>query len=118
MQYSRGEDKVWIYGALPVRDGRELRRCAAARNSKNDIELLKDIEADNPNGDIFMIPDTLSSHNSLETRTWLAEHARLQHVFIAKGARLRSICSRVGGACSVAMHSQARALPRLRRLNG
>jgi hypothetical protein len=89
LEYSRGEEKVWIYGALRVCDGKEITRCAAARNSRNYIELLKDIEADNPKGDIFLITDNLSSHNSLETRTWLADHPRLQHVFIPKGARLR-----------------------------
>lgn len=69
-----------------MRDGKELTRCAPSRNSANYIELLKLIEKDNPSGDIFIITDNLSSHNSLETRTWLAEHPRLQHVFIPKGA--------------------------------
>jgi transposase len=59
---------------------------AASRNSRNYIELLKDIDVANPTGDIFIIADNLSSHNSLETRTWLAEHPRLHHVFIPKGA--------------------------------
>lgn len=110
LEYSRGDDRAWVYGALRVRDGKELTRCAASRNSTNSIELLKMIEADNPTGDIFMITDNLSSHNSLETRTWLADHLRLQHVFIPKGARLCSICRRAGGACSVAMPSLGRAL--------
>src|SRR5207302_7367413 len=61
-------------------------RCAASRNSKNYIALLTDIEAENPTGDIFMITDNLSSHNSLETRTWLEAHPRLHHVFIPTGA--------------------------------
>nr|WP_307813476.1 IS630 family transposase [Ktedonobacter sp. SOSP1-52] len=61
LEYSRGDDKVWIYGALRVRDGKELTRCAATRHSKNSIELLKDIEADNPTGEIFIITDNLSS---------------------------------------------------------
>ena len=46
-----------MYGALRVRDGKELTRCAAARNSTNYIALLADIEADNPTGDIFLITD-------------------------------------------------------------
>jgi hypothetical protein len=69
-----------------VRDGKELTRCAASRNSTNYIALLSDIEADNPAGDIFMITDNLSSHNSAQTRAWMAEHPRLHHVFIPKGA--------------------------------
>ena len=82
MDYERGPEKTWVYGALRVRDGKELTRCAASRNSKGYIALLADIEADNPTGDIFIITDNLSSHNSLETRTWLEEHPRIQHVFI------------------------------------
>jgi hypothetical protein len=69
MDSSRGPEKTWVYGALRVCDGKELTRCAASRNSKNYIELLKDIEKDNPTGDIFIITDNLGSHNSLETRT-------------------------------------------------
>jgi hypothetical protein len=40
-----------------VRDGKDLTRCAASRNSTNYIALLEDIEADNPVGDIFIITD-------------------------------------------------------------
>jgi hypothetical protein len=69
-----------------VRDGKELTKCAASRNSKGYIALLADIEADHPTGDMFVITDNLSSHNSLETRTWLADHPRMQHLFIPKGA--------------------------------
>lgn len=63
-EYSRGNDKVWIYGALRIRDGQEITKCAAARNSKNYVELLTDIEADNPTGDLSIVTDNLSSHNS------------------------------------------------------
>jgi hypothetical protein len=77
-----------VYGALRVREGKELTRCAASRNSTNYIALLSDIEADNATGDIFISTDNLSSHNSAQTRTWLAEHPRLQQVFIPTGARL------------------------------
>lgn len=82
---SRGDDNVWTSAALRVRDGKEHTRCAAARNSKDSIELLKDIEADNPTGDIFLLTDNLSSHNCLETRVWLVDHPRLQRIFIPKG---------------------------------
>ncbi len=33
-----------------------------------------------------IITDNLSSHNSLETRTWLEGHPRIHHVFIPTGA--------------------------------
>ena len=86
LDYERGPEKTWVYGALRVRDGKELTRCVASRNSTNYITLLQDIEADNPRGDIFIITDNLSSHNSAQTRAWMAEHPRLQHVFIPTGA--------------------------------
>ncbi len=57
MDYERGPEKTWVYGALRVRDGKALTRCAASRNSKGYIALLADIEADNPTGDIFIISD-------------------------------------------------------------
>jgi transposase len=88
LEYSRGLEKTWIYGALRVRDGRELTRCAASRNSKSYIALLSDIEADNPKGDLFVITDNLTSHLSAETNVWLAAHPRIHQVFIPKGARL------------------------------
>lgn len=69
-----------------MRDGKEVTRCAASRNSTNYIALLRDIEADNATGDIFIITDNLSSHNSAQTRAWMAEHPRLHHVFIPTGA--------------------------------
>jgi DDE superfamily endonuclease len=77
---------VWVYGALRVRDGKEITRCAASRNSKGYLALLTDVEAANPTGDMYVISDNLSSHNSVETRAWLAEHPRIQHVFIPKRA--------------------------------
>ena len=69
-----------------MRDGKELIRCAPSRTSTNSIALLEQIEADNPTGDMFIITDNLSSHNSAQTRAWLAFHPRLHHVFIPTGA--------------------------------
>jgi DDE superfamily endonuclease len=86
LDYERGPEKTWVYGALRVRDGKVLTRCAASRNSKGYIASLTDIAADNPTGDIYIITDNLSSHYSLETRTWLEEHPRIHHVFIPTGA--------------------------------
>jgi hypothetical protein len=50
------------------------------------MALLADIEADNPKGDLFVITDTPTSHMSAETNALLAEHPRIHHVFIPKGA--------------------------------
>jgi hypothetical protein len=73
------------------------------------IALLADIEADNPKGEIYIITDNLSSHSSLETRTWLCGHPRIHHVFIPTGARLCSICKRAGGDSSAAMRSASQS---------
>ncbi|HEX9133996.1 MAG TPA: hypothetical protein VF844_17020 [Ktedonobacteraceae bacterium] len=85
LDYERGPEKTWVYGALRVRDGKVL-RCAASSNSKGYNASLTDIEADNPTGDIFIITDNLSSRYSLETRTCLEEHPRIHHVFIPTAA--------------------------------
>ncbi|MBO0794334.1 MAG: transposase, partial [Ktedonobacteraceae bacterium] len=71
LDYQRSPEKTWVYGALRVRDGKVLTRCAASRNSKGYIALLAEIEVKNPKGDLFVITDNLSSHNSAETRAWL-----------------------------------------------
>jgi DDE superfamily endonuclease len=115
LDYGRDPEKTWVYGALRVRDGKELTRCAASRNSKGYIALLADIEADNPTGDLFIITDNLSSHSSLETRTWLEGHPRIHHVFIPTGACWLNEARRAGGASSVAMRSPDRVLPIPRR---
>jgi hypothetical protein len=117
LDYSRDPEKTWVYGALRVRDGKELTRCAASRNSTNYIALLADIEADNATGDIFIITDNLSSHNSAQTRTWMAEHPRLQHVFIPTGACWLNRARKVGGASFAAMLWLDRALPIPTRLS-
>jgi len=86
LDYSRDPEKTWVSGALRVQDGKELTCCVASRNSTNYITLLEDIEADNPTGDIFIITDNPSSHNSAQTCAWMTEHPRLHHVFIPTGA--------------------------------
>jgi hypothetical protein len=111
MDCGRGPEKTWVSGALRVRDGKELTRCAASRNSKGSIARLSDIEADNLKGDLFIISDTLSSHSSLETRTWLMEHPRIHHVFIPTGACWLNRARRGGGVSCAAMPWLDRASP-------
>jgi hypothetical protein len=64
LAYSRGTDKVWVYGALRVRDGQELTFTAASRNTASYLMLLAAIERANPQGDLHLIADNLSSHTS------------------------------------------------------
>ena len=44
LEDSRGPDKVWVSGALRVRDGQALTRTARARNTAGYLELLGAID--------------------------------------------------------------------------
>lgn len=59
---------------------------ASQRNSACYIQFLTQIEATHPVGNLYLVTDNLSSHLSLAVRTWLADHPRLNQVFIPKGA--------------------------------
>ncbi|MFD7409411.1 transposase [Streptomyces sp. NPDC059866] len=86
IDYSRGPEKTWVYGALRPRDGQEVTMTATSRSSAFCQQFLQLVEEANPHGDIYVISDNLSSHNSLSTRTWLEEHPRIRHAFIPVGA--------------------------------
>ncbi len=86
LDYGRGPEKTWVYGALRVGDGQEVTMTAPSRNSIGYQQLLATVESANPAGTIMVITDNLSSHSSASTRTWLADHPRIQHAFIPKRA--------------------------------
>lgn len=86
LEYSRGPEKTWVYGALRVRDGQALTLTAPSRNPVGYRQLLDRINAANPEGDIRVITDNLSSHKSPPIQDWLAAHPRVQQVFIPVGA--------------------------------
>ncbi|MFJ8313895.1 MULTISPECIES: transposase [unclassified Streptomyces] len=86
LDYSRGPEKTWVYGALRVRDGQEVTMAASSRNSVFYQQSLQLVETANPVGDIYVVTDNLSPHNSVSTRTWLEDHPRIRQVFIPVGA--------------------------------
>ncbi|MBF6047976.1 IS630 family transposase [Streptomyces sp. NRRL B-1677] len=86
VDYSRGPEKTWVYGALRVRDGQEITMTASSRNSAFYQRFLQQVEEAIPAGDIYVITNNLSSHNSVSTRAWLEEHPRIHHGFIPVGA--------------------------------
>lgn len=86
LEYSRGQEKVWVYGALRVRDGQEITLSAPSRNTAGYLRLLEAIDRANPTGDLALIMDNLSSHTSGPIRQWLAEHPRVEQVPIPTGA--------------------------------
>ncbi|MFC9557494.1 transposase [Rhodococcus sp. NPDC056960] len=83
---SWAEEDTWVYGALCPADGRELTITASCRNSVAYQRFLQTVEQDNPNGEIVVVTDNLSSHRSVSTRTWFEEHPRIRQVFIPVGA--------------------------------
>ena len=86
LEYSRGDEKTWVYGGLRVADGQEITMCAPSRNGVAYQDFLRQVEQANPEGTIHVITDNLSSHNSKATRAWLEDHPRIRHAFIPKGA--------------------------------
>jgi transposase len=86
LEYSRGSEKVWVYGALRVRDGMALTLTAPSRNTIGYLQLLSAVAAANPVGCLKIIMDNLSSHTSSPVREWLAEHPRVEQVPIPTGA--------------------------------
>ena len=86
LEYSRGDDKAWVYGALGVRDGQTLTQTAPARNTTGYLTLLQALDQAYPTGELYLIADNLSSHTSAPIQAWLAEHPRVHHAFIPVGA--------------------------------
>ena len=86
LEYSRGEDKAWVSGALGVRDGQTLTQTAPSRNTAGYLTLLQALDQAYPTGELYLIADNLSSHTSGPIQAWLAEHLRGHHAFIPVGA--------------------------------
>lgn len=86
LDYGRGQEKVWIYGALRVRDGQGITFTAPARNTTGYLALLQAVDQANPEGELYLIADNLSSHTSRPIQEWLAAHPRAHPVPIPTGA--------------------------------
>jgi transposase len=82
LEYSRGPEKIWVYGGLRIRDGQAVTMTAPSRNSACYQQFLQKIEDANPHGQIVIVTDNLSSHDSNSTRAWLQDHPRIAQVFI------------------------------------
>ena len=97
LEYSRGPEKVWVYGALRVRDGKALTLSAPSGNTKEYLRLLEAVAHSNPTGELYLITDNLWSHNSTSIREWLENHPRVEQVFTPVGACWLKACRRGGG---------------------
>ena len=86
LDYERGPDKVWVYGALCVHDGQVLTQTAPSRNTTGYLALLQALDHAYPQRDLYLVADNLASHLSGPIRDWLADHPRITHAFIPVGA--------------------------------
>ena len=86
LDYGRGPDKVWGFGALRVHDGQAVTCTAPSRHTASYRQLLDALDAANPSGALYVITDNLASHKSPPIQERLATHPRVQQVFIPKGA--------------------------------
>ncbi len=86
LEYSRGPEKVWVYGALRERDGQAVTLTTRSRNTAGYLRLLDAVDAANPEGDLYLITDNLASHKSPPIQEWLAANPRVRHLFIPTGA--------------------------------
>jgi transposase len=86
LDYGRGPDKIWVYGALRPRDGQALTLTARSRNTAGFLRLLEAVETANPDGDLYLIADNLASHKSAPIQEWLSLHPRMQLVPLPVGA--------------------------------
>ena len=77
LKYDRGPEKVWVYGALCVRDGQVVTQTAPSRNTTGYLDLLETLDRTYPTGDLYLIADNLASHTSGPIRAWLEAHPRL-----------------------------------------
>jgi transposase len=86
LDYGRGPDKTWVYGALCPRDGHTLTLSARSRNTAGFQALLEALDAAYPLGAVHVIADNLSSHTSAPIQAWLAEHPRFHPEPLPTGA--------------------------------
>jgi hypothetical protein len=60
LDYGRGPEQTWVYGALRVADGQAITVTAPSRNSTGYQQLLAAVETANPAGTIVVITDNPS----------------------------------------------------------
>jgi hypothetical protein len=82
----RGDETVWVYGALRVRDGQHVTVTAPARHPVGDRKLLTLRDEATPDGELHLVSDTLCRHTSGPLQAWWGQHPRVHPVPIPTGA--------------------------------
>src|SRR5262249_3327254 len=86
MDYGRGDEKVWVYGGLRVRDGQEVTFTAPSRNTAGYLKPLQQNDVANPEGELNLASENLSTHTSGPIQEWLGKPPRVHPVPIPTGA--------------------------------
>lgn len=86
MDYGRGNEQVWVYGAVRVRDGQDVTFTAPSRTTVGYLKLLTVLDQANPEGELNVVSDHRSSHTSGPIQQWLAVHPRVHPVPLPTGA--------------------------------
>lgn len=86
LEYARGPDTAWVYGALRVRDGQAVTFTARSRNTAGSLDRLGRLDRANPVGDRSIMADNRSRQTSAPIQAWLAEPPRVHPVPLPVGA--------------------------------
>jgi hypothetical protein len=101
---------------LRVRDGQRLSQTASSRMTVGYHALRDAIVEANRAGDLYVMGDNLSSHQSPPIQEWLAAHSRVHPVFIPQGVSWLNLQEPWGDSCA-ATRSPVRASPAGPRLS-
>jgi len=86
LDYGRGDENVWVYGALRVCDGQEVTITAPARTTLGYLKLLTLLDVATPAGELNLVSDTRSRHTRGPLQQWLGQPPRVHPVPLPAGA--------------------------------
>ena len=87
LTYDRGPQKVWVYGALRIRDGHALTQTSRSRNTAGYLDLSSTDGPDlSDRRALFDCRQLGAATPVVRSRKWLEAHPRIQHAFIPVGA--------------------------------
>jgi hypothetical protein len=77
---------IWLFGALKPHTGEGFLFYGARRDSSNFTTFMDQVEQWIPQGDVHLVIDNLSIHNSVESLRWNFGHRRFYFHFLPTGA--------------------------------
>lgn len=88
---------VWAFGALDILNGQWLWGLYDRQTAANFVAFLEQIEAACPTGRIRVAVDHASAHTAKAVAEWLAEHPRVEILFLPKYASHLNPVERIWG---------------------